>query len=68
MRIPMLAHPVQMTIPFLSLSHHRLQQSAPGGMLVVSVTGVNFGFWPHLGCSEENDIMCSSICDREGLI
>ena len=24
------------------------------GMLVVSLRGVNFGFWSHLGCSEEN--------------
>ena len=68
MSIPMLAHPVQMKIPFLSLSHHRLQQSASGGMFVVSVRSVNFGFWSHLGCSEENDIMCTSIYGREGLI
>ena len=24
------------------------------GMLVVSLKGVNFGFWSHLGCSEQN--------------
>ena len=24
------------------------------GMLVVSLRGVNFGFWSHLGCSEQN--------------
>ena len=24
------------------------------GMLVVSLSGVNFGFWSHLGCSEQN--------------
>ena len=35
-----------------------------GGMLVVSLTGVNFGFWSHLGCSGQNAIICS----REGLL
>ena len=24
------------------------------GMLVVSLRGVNFGFWSHLGCSGQN--------------
>ena len=24
------------------------------GMLVVSLSDVNFGFWSHLGCSEQN--------------
>lgn len=38
-----------------------------GGMLVVSVGGVNSGFRSHLGCSDENDIMCTSRCSREGL-
>ena len=38
------------------------------GMLFVSVRGVNFEFWSHLGCSEEIDIMCTSICSREGLV
>ena len=33
-----------------------------GGMLVVSLAGVNFGFWPHLGCFGQNGIICS----REG--
>ena len=28
-------------------------------MLVVSLRGVNFGFWSHLGCFGENAIMCS---------
>ena len=27
------------------------------GMPVVPPRRVNFGFWSHLGCSEENDIM-----------
>ena len=34
------------------------------GMLVVSLRGVNFGFWCHLGCSGLNAIRFS----REGLI
>ena len=34
------------------------------GMLVVSVRGVNFGFWFHLGCSGQNAIIFS----REGLV
>ena len=34
------------------------------GMLIVSLRGVNFGFWSHLGCSGQNAIMCS----REGLV
>ena len=35
-----------------------------GGMLVVSLRGVNFGFWFHLGCSGQNAIIFS----REGLV
>ena len=34
------------------------------GMVVVSLMGVNFGFWSHLGCSAQNAIIFS----REGLI
>ena len=34
------------------------------GMLVVSLIGVNFGFWSHLGCSGQNAIILS----REGLV
>ena len=34
------------------------------GMLVVSLRGVNFGFWSHLGCSGQNAI----IFNREGLV
>ena len=33
------------------------------GMLVVSLRGVNFGFWSHLRCSEQNVIILS----RKGL-
>ena len=33
------------------------------GMLVVSLRGVNFGFWSHLGCTGQNAIIFS----REGL-
>ena len=33
-------------------------------MLVVSLRGVNFEFWSHLGCSGQNAI----IYGREGLI
>ena len=35
-----------------------------GGMLVVSLRGVNFGFWFHLRCSGQNAI----IFRREGLL
>ena len=35
-----------------------------GGMLVVSLRGVNFGFWFHLGCFGQNAIICS----RENLL
>ena len=33
------------------------------GMLVVSLRGVNFGFWSHLGCSGG-----TIIFNREGLV
>ena len=29
------------------------------GMLVVSLRGVNFGFWSHLGCSGQDAIIFS---------
>ena len=29
------------------------------GILVVSLRGVNFGFWSHLGCSGQNAIIFS---------
>ena len=35
-----------------------------GGMLVVSLRGVNFGFWSHVGCYGQNAIIFS----REGLV
>ena len=34
------------------------------GMLVVSLRGVTFGFWSHLGCSGQKAIIFS----REGLV
>ena len=34
------------------------------GMLVVSLRGVDFGFWSHLGCSGQN----AFIFSREGTI
>ena len=34
------------------------------GMLVVSLRGVNFGFWSRLGCSGQN----VTIFSREGLV
>ena len=34
------------------------------GILVVSLRGVNFGFWSHLGSSGQNAI----IFNREGLV
>ena len=33
-------------------------------MLFVSLRGINFGFWSHLGCSGQNAIIFS----REGLV
>ena len=33
-------------------------------MLVVSLRGINFGFWSHLGCSGQNAIIFSD----EGLV
>ena len=38
------------------------------GMLLISLRGVNFGFWSHFGCSGENSTMCTSICSSEGLV
>ena len=32
------------------------------GMLVVSLRGVNFGFWSRLGCSGQNVIIFSRQC------
>ena len=29
------------------------------GMLAVSLRGVNFGFWSHLGCSGQNAVIFS---------
>ena len=37
------------------------------GMLVVSLRGVNFGFWSHLGCSEQNATKFSRQKSRLGL-
>ena len=34
------------------------------GMLVISLRGVNFGFWSRSGCSVQNAIIFS----REGLV
>ena len=34
------------------------------GMLVVSLRGVNFGFWSRLGCFRQN----ATIFSREGLV
>ena len=34
------------------------------GMMLVSLRGVNYGFWSHLGCSGQNAIIFS----REGLV
>ena len=36
------------------------------GMLVISLRGVNFGFWSHLACSGQNTIIHVRRC--EGLI
>ena len=37
------------------------------GMLVVSLRGVNFGFWTHVGCSGQNPIILLMF-SREGLV
>ena len=42
------------------------------GMLVVSLRGVNFGFWSHLGCSGQNAIIfaCEGLvkgCTRKNI-
>ena len=37
------------------------------GMFLVSLKGVNFGFWSHLGCSEQNAIMFRREGPRLGL-
>ena len=34
------------------------------GMLVISLRGVNFGFWSHLGCSGQS----ANILSRQGLV
>ena len=34
------------------------------GMIVVSLRGVNFGFWSRLGCFRQN----ATIFSREGLV
>ena len=34
------------------------------GMFVISLRGVNLGFWPHLGCSGQNAI----VFRHEGLV
>ena len=39
-------------------------QMKGGGMLVVSLRGVNLGFWSHLGCCGQNAIIFS----HEGLV
>ena len=41
----------------------RLPYGKGAGMLVVSLRGVNFGFWSHLGCSGQN----ANIFSRKGL-
>ena len=35
------------------------------GMLVVSLSGVNFGFWSNLGCYGENTL---SVFSLQGLV
>ena len=37
------------------------------GMFVVSLRGVNFGFWSHLGCSGQQAIIFSRDGSRLGL-
>ena len=45
----------------LAINHSHMKQT---GMLVVSLRGVNFGFWSRLGCSEQSaNILC-----RQGLV
>ena len=37
------------------------------GVLVISLRGVNFGFWSHLGCSGQNDMIfsCEDLITRK---
>ena len=60
-------------VPYLTAFIFSVIQSRGGGgnpymkgvgMFVVSLRGVNFGFWSHLGCSGQNAIIFS----REGLV
>ena len=46
------------------ISRERTPNMKGVGMLVVSLRGVNFGFWSHLGCSRQSAI----IFRREGLV
>ena len=59
---------------FLQIVAFSLQTGGPGlggdshmkqtGMLVVSLRGVNFGFWSRLGCSGQS----TNILSRQGLV
>ena len=46
------------------IGFHSFSSMKGVGMLVVSLRGVTFGFWFHLGCSGQNAIIFS----REGLV
>ena len=38
------------------------------GLLCVSLKGVNFGFWSHLGCSGQNTLRVSFRIAREEIL
>ena len=63
------AFPFESTLPTkyqrpLARGEERTPHMKGVGMLVVSLRGINFGFWSHLGCSGQNAIIFS----REGLV
>ena len=50
----MMAHTGRLRPEEVSFSGFRYMKGV--GMLVVSLRGINFGFWSHLGCSGQNAI------------
>ena len=56
--------PLRFPLIFLSSPRGETPHMEGVGMLVVSLRGVNFAFWSHLGCFEQNTITFS----REGLV
>ena len=63
---PLRKHATLIDNNYKPVSMGRDSRMKGAGMLVVSLRGVNFGFWSHLGCSGQNAIMI--IFSREGLV